>query len=430
MSYGLIFAGMLFLAIPSISIFDIMPDFIGYALLVAGISRIADLNGRLEDASSAFKKLFWVDLVKNALAILLVPLNDETTVMLVNFVYALVSVILLLGAFNAFAEGFVYLGMRSGSPQADKDPAGTKLIMQVFAIVRFVMCLIPDLTVLTNEEYSSEIDIIIGHTATLYNYRTLITAVTALFSLAVGVLFFVKVNAYVRGVCKSDGFANYVIKRYDTEVKENTSLLTRRALSGMYTLIFSGFIFFVTVKYRGIDILPDFFGLLLIGTGLAIGAKYVKGCKTAARIAFMTAAVAAATWGLNTYTALQHFHKTAVLTQNAVTWYTLSAVSDCVKYALICLLFAELAAVMKSTVDSHAVFSGTIGERNKKSILLNITLFSTVGIFVCIVGCVSGFLYMYNEALYLIGSFAFAALCIWARMVTGKIYDEAEKKYI
>ena len=47
MGYGLILAGMAFLFVPSFGIYDVMPDVIGYALIMIGLSKTARLNGDL-----------------------------------------------------------------------------------------------------------------------------------------------------------------------------------------------------------------------------------------------------------------------------------------------------------------------------------------------------------------------------------------------
>lgn len=430
MSYGFIAIGLLFLALPSVSVIDFLPDFIGYAALIFGLSRIADLNDRLEDAISGFKKLFWIDLCKSVIAIGLNSLGDETTTMLVNFVYSIVTVILMLSAFSAFAEGFVYLGMRGGAEEAGRDPQGFKLIMQVFIIVRTAACLIPDLTVLTNEAYSDQIDIITGHTGTLYEYRTLIMTVCAMLSLAIGALFYIKTTLYVRGVCRSDGFRTYVIKRYETEISENRPLLIKRAVKAMYGLIFAGLLFFGEIRFSGIDILPDFVGFILITAGLFMGRKYVKGAKDAAVTGAMASVLAIITWAVNTYTAVNYFHKTAVLTDEAVNAYTLSAGLNTVKYAMLCFFAVRLWFVLRNTLKEHAVFSGELGEREKQKCNTLTMCFSAAVAVLAVVGSAMSFLYIYNEVFSVVSSVLFFALAIFSRFVFDKLIAMTEKKYM
>ena len=43
MGFGFLLAGAIFLFDPFINIFDILPDVIGYALIVYGLSRLSDL---------------------------------------------------------------------------------------------------------------------------------------------------------------------------------------------------------------------------------------------------------------------------------------------------------------------------------------------------------------------------------------------------
>ena len=57
---GYITAGFIFLFFPSLSIFDIMPDFIGYLLITKGVTCLFDLNEDISSARSSFIKLFFI----------------------------------------------------------------------------------------------------------------------------------------------------------------------------------------------------------------------------------------------------------------------------------------------------------------------------------------------------------------------------------
>ena len=57
MGLWLISLSLIFLFNPNISAVDVLPDFIGYFILSAGISKLADLNFHFAEAQSYFNKL-------------------------------------------------------------------------------------------------------------------------------------------------------------------------------------------------------------------------------------------------------------------------------------------------------------------------------------------------------------------------------------
>ena len=101
---GWIALAFLFFWNPNVSVFDFLPDFIGYLLLSIGLSKIADLNESIEDASSLFRKMILVDLGK-WLAILWIfglgtPAEQSSSLLLFTFVFAVAEGIVLIPAYT------------------------------------------------------------------------------------------------------------------------------------------------------------------------------------------------------------------------------------------------------------------------------------------------------------------------------------------
>ena len=64
MNVGLIISGLVFLFMPNFNIIDILPDFIGCALIMKGISKVQLVNLSLTESYEAFRKLLIVGLCK------------------------------------------------------------------------------------------------------------------------------------------------------------------------------------------------------------------------------------------------------------------------------------------------------------------------------------------------------------------------------
>ena len=62
--FGMLGAGLFFLFNPNINIIDVLPDAVGYFLILVSIGKLCDLCPELEDARSAFIRMFWISLAK------------------------------------------------------------------------------------------------------------------------------------------------------------------------------------------------------------------------------------------------------------------------------------------------------------------------------------------------------------------------------
>ena len=125
---GWIALAFLFFWNPNVSVFDFLPDFIGYLLLSIGLSKIADLNESIEDASSLFRKMILVDLGK-WLAILWIfglgtPAEQSSSLLLFTFVFAKAAEA-VTNMFNHKEQQFDLAGMFDGRIPLYADEAVT-----------------------------------------------------------------------------------------------------------------------------------------------------------------------------------------------------------------------------------------------------------------------------------------------------------------
>ena len=115
LGFGYIIASLFFLFNPNISIVDILPDFIGFFLLSAGLVKLADIMPRFAEVREGFVKLGWISLAKflSIFLISILPANEVATFgLLLTFSFAVVDLILLIPAWNGFFEGMIYLATR------------------------------------------------------------------------------------------------------------------------------------------------------------------------------------------------------------------------------------------------------------------------------------------------------------------------------
>ena len=111
MGFALILAGMVFLFNPAINVVDPLPDFIGYLLIVGGLSKSAALIYKLDTARDYFWKLALITIVKLLSAVFL-PFTDDGFTLILVFSFAVIELMCIYPAFNDLFEGLSYSGMR------------------------------------------------------------------------------------------------------------------------------------------------------------------------------------------------------------------------------------------------------------------------------------------------------------------------------
>ena len=196
MGHGLIIAGIAFLFIPALGVYDLMPDVIGYALIMLGLSKLAALNGDLLSSKRNFRYLLFITAAKTVLFFPLMSLRDEMTVMLYVFAFAIAETVFLLPAFSELCEGSYYLSSRSGCEIPDREYEDLRLMSRVFIIARAVLVAVPELTVLTNNAYKESVTAEEMERPTLYDSKNIITLGCAAVSLLIGAVFFVLAIRY------------------------------------------------------------------------------------------------------------------------------------------------------------------------------------------------------------------------------------------
>ena len=77
MNIGYLIAGWIFLFNPTVNMIDVLPDVIGYILILKGLSKLADLDGKISAARQRFKAAVWIS-SGELFVMLLIPVFDAT----------------------------------------------------------------------------------------------------------------------------------------------------------------------------------------------------------------------------------------------------------------------------------------------------------------------------------------------------------------
>ena len=427
MGFGLILAGLAFFMIPSVGMIDVMPDFIGCALILKGLSKTAELNGDLEDARIRFRYLFYLTLFHTAMIIPLVRIGDETTTMLFVFSFAIAEAIFFILAATSLLEGSYYLCSRAGCDIPDKKYNDLKVVFPLFAIARGVLVALPELTVLTNTKYKDTLDVDELYKPTLYEARSIIILLCFAVSLIIGVVFYIAAVRFFSVPAKSTELRESLRAIYERELSEDPLRFVCKNTKTAVYLIAAGSAFLSTLYFYGFDVLLDAIGFAFLIAGSAVLVRYSPQAKKALYISVGAAVISVLSGVQSVYVADNYFHKSYLLTEGAVKAYTIIALLQTAQYILYAVILVYLCRSVCETVKKY-VRAPVLDEAfYADKFCVKYKILCSVGAALCPVMSLLGFLYMYNEQIWIIGLFVFAAYTVYLFKVLLTLPYEIER---
>ena len=110
MGIGLVIAGFVLLFNPVIHVADLIPDALGFLLIVIGLTRMSFFIGKIEQARDLFSKLALLETAK-IFMILTIPYASGSDIVLQTFVFGLGEALLFVPAINYLFEGLSFAGL-------------------------------------------------------------------------------------------------------------------------------------------------------------------------------------------------------------------------------------------------------------------------------------------------------------------------------
>ncbi len=318
MSFALVFVGLLFFANPYFATVDILPDWIGCALIFLGLDRIARISRHMSEARSAFLKLLIYTVAKDVLALTVLMttggIERPTALLIVTFVNAVCASLFTYRAVYALFDGFYALSVTRECPSLyanyrkapRRERSRTEQILYatvLFIIFREVFAVLPELSSLANSHYmdSGLIDI--------YEYIGLMRGIAVLAVLAVGVWWLVTVIRYFTLLHRERAFRVTLAEEQRVYTDAHPAIvLERRFGVGFFFLAIGAFFlcdFVVDMK----NVFPDYLAVFCILAGLFVmelPAKWRAACVS------LTALFGAAALVSSQYATYFHLNHTAL----------------------------------------------------------------------------------------------------------------------
>ncbi len=392
-SFAPVFLGLLFFTNPYFSVVDVLPDFIGCALIFLGLSRVAQINRQMSEARAAFLKLFVYCALKDLAVMIsfLVFTGTERPVALltVSFINAIASFYLSYHAFYSLFDGFyslavihdcpalyqnvrheslirkLYVRLRTWEarrkgflyePRPVTERCRTEQILRtsiVFLLFREILGALPEFSALSTSDY---LDTGLIH---LYDYIGVMRGISVFFMLFVSAWWLVTLCRYFSVVARQKEFLQILAEKYAEFVRSHPGVAILRRFGIALSLIgVGGFLlcdFYLDLK----NVIPDWIGVLflLLGIVLLKTPWYDRVIGAVATLAFGALAVVS-----TQYTYYFHVYHTAVeisKTEAAATAYRHMWVSSLGEFLLFLVFLVVLLLIVRRVIREWAGYMPT-----------------------------------------------------------------------
>lgn len=257
---------------PLVSNIDILPDIVGYLLIVKAFSKASYIHTCAAELCVSANKMSIISGVK-VLTIFMVSSFDLSMSLLLSFSFAIIEAIFGIPFFIKLFDTVAYL-----TPMENQYAHANAYKMKRFTIIAFVarlvLAFLPDLTALSqNDALAVDTDI------TIVRFRPVLIAFSVFVALVICIVWLVRSILYFKKTITSDVYekcnADFLKKTSDS----SSILFAKKNLKSLILIIVGSlFVFDFTWEYTSVDIFQDF--MLPLLALVAIGYLLLsKACK-------------------------------------------------------------------------------------------------------------------------------------------------------
>ncbi|MCI8331637.1 MAG: hypothetical protein HFE78_02280 [Clostridiales bacterium] len=253
MKLGVLLAGLLFLVNPNVGVFDVLPDCIGYLLILRGMGALPDLVPALTDAKHGFMNLINVSLGRVAAMFFMLFADPSWTLVLV-FTFFLLELWFSYKAFIPFFDGLSSAHLQYGEPVKKEQGPQTATMTYLFVFVKAALCLLPALTYLAESKTTGFVNLYPVESAA--NYRAVLTLGNVFVVTLLGLIWFFMLRSYLKTV-NTPLFCEQANKAYQDKITMQKSFLIRKRFGLISKIMILGLLCMLALTINNINILPN-----------------------------------------------------------------------------------------------------------------------------------------------------------------------------
>jgi len=322
MGFGYLLIGFLFLINPVIHVMDILPDCIGFFLIVKGLGKISLFVDHLAAAKGHFWKLALIDLVK-VFSILFWPMVSDTGMLLLTFVFSLFELLYFIPAVMSLYEGMTFAALwYQGEAVYAKKVKKKKTIELgtawrrssiVFYCLRIAVSIAPELTSL---QMFDNLGYVHAGAIEYSYYKPFLYVFLGMIVLIVGFVWYVRTYRYWNGIRKDRVFCSNLSRKYANDILPNTGLFCAMRMKKTAYCYLGAAITSLFIIVDGINVLPGLFSAAFLTAAALLMGKYVRLAYAAVPFALVRAGLSI--WNL----VQQYLYFSDYRSPEAVEWVT------------------------------------------------------------------------------------------------------------
>lgn len=319
---------LMFLCNPNLNGLDILPDAVGYLLLIAALRRVSALDDSFAEATRLLRRLAWLSAARlvGLLWIIAVPSAYEqpTLLLLLSFVLGVLELMTIVPACHQLFHGLSYLGSRMGgdvifaSVQAEHarrlnavlerpitarrrarierrlkrvgkhgdvtDRAYRDCIL--FAVLKTVLCVLPELSALSEPTYREGVSRI-----NWYAFVNLFRAAALVVGGVIGVVWLCRLVRYLRRIEADTALWTALETHCDEDERAHPERTPARHLRLFVSLVLIALAFCINFSVDNVNLFPSVLTPIVLLGALAVVHRYlsrtmvwlyVVGCVTSA----------------------------------------------------------------------------------------------------------------------------------------------------
>ena len=435
MNYRLLTIGILFLFNPEITVFDILPDAIGFLCMAKALLPLAPISPSAESAMSCFRKLALVSAIKAFAFFPMMSLysTEKEVTLLFTAGFAILTSIYLFPAFSNLFTAFSFLATRENT--VIRYTGLVKLLTYAAFLLRYFLAMVPESVYLYVDTYQS---MTTGHSVyPLAPYRTSITVLSVTLSLVIGSIWLTAILCYLRGM-KQNLTLNQGIAKAVTEVVHTKAQTVLSSVRPTITLLSVAFLTMIGYSFDGLPIFPSFLPPLLMLIAFRLLKRSVALTKRFTVLPALSTALGFVSWLANWLFCEMYYDKASVGFVLVKEQFLVPVIFEWIStiFLIVTLLFCFLPAML-NLVDEHCgVFwetaylshnSVTAKERHRQAFSLKLA--SALSAICAIFHAVSFTLYYSHPILRLLGAAFGVALFLFCRSLFSSILQSVKEKY-
>ena len=263
-SFGLLFLGLVFLCNPNVNLFDVLPDAVGYGLLMLALRHASEVFPHFDDAESGFTKLFWINLAKIPATILMmyiagIDMEERGMITVFAFGFAVLEWFFAIPAFRAMFEGFTLLGEREGVYAAfrvkgkGRDVDQLALLTMIFLLVKGACTFVPETVFLSTFFHNGSLS---PNAVNPVSFYPALAILGVLISLTVGLVWVFSMRPYIRGMKRDPAMCEVLSEKMALHFPALVDATAKRRQRIFFLFLTLGFLFAIDLTIENSDLLP------------------------------------------------------------------------------------------------------------------------------------------------------------------------------